>query len=512
MPLVQKYLIDGATAGNRRTIWLALAVLAILISGGACCRALARRWRGRLSVHCRNELQSKLFKHILHLPEDFLQSRGAGYFFNRLQHDISEIVLFTAQGCLISYPESLKLVLAMGAVAMLDWRYALLMLPFIAIQAGLCLLFRPRQFRLARKIQERTANERHTMQELMSSHKLVKTHNSTGEAQKRVENGLANLSCLMFRKQDHDTLLQLLLQLPVWMCGGLLLLKGMLEVADKTATLGQVWALLSLLMLAFAPVRMLGSIFTQAQAANAAWLRLRELWTIHEEEGNGNASPIRLTGDLQFDHVSFSYLPERRLIDDLSLCIPCRSGVFIMGANGSGKSTVLALILRLFEAHSGQITIGGRPITELDLAAYRSRIGYIGQQPEFFKGTLRENLQMGNPQCTEPQILAMFDKLHFRELLNRHPRGLDTEVLERGENFSGGEKLRLALVRELLRDTDLLLFDEPAANLDTAGRQQFYTLLQQLPAEKTVLAVVHDLPENCIWPVITLTPPAEAGQ
>ena len=507
LPLFQKYLIDGATSGNRRIIWGALFILAALTVAGAFLRTLARLGRGRLSIRCRNELQSKIFKHIMLLPEDFLQSRGAGYFFNRIQHDIAEVTLFIAHGGLVCYPEILKLLLAMAAISILDWRYALFILPFFAVQAWLCLLFRPRQFRLARKIQEKTANERHTMQELITSHRLIKTHNSNDEAQQRIDKGLSGLTRLIHRKQDHDNLLQLLLQLPVWLCGGMIVLAGMLEVADKTTTLGQVWALLGLLMLAFAPVRMLGSIFAQAQAAEAAWLRMRELWAENTEHCYSKNDSIRLTGDIAFNGVSFSYSPEKVLIENLSLYVPANSGIFITGANGSGKSTLLSLLLRLFEVRSGSISIGGIPIRQTELSAYRSRIGYIGQQPEFFKGTLRENLSMGNPACTDEKIIDMFNELQFESLLAQLPHGLETPVMEQGENFSGGEKLRLALIRELLRDTDLLLFDEPAANLDRAGRQQFYALLQKLPAQKTVFAVVHDLPENCRWPVIDLSSP-----
>lgn len=504
VPVIQKYLIDSATAGNRRIIWITLILMAGLIVTGAVFRTLARWWRGRLSIRCKNRLQSRIFQHIMHLPEDFLQSRGAGYFFNRIQHDISEVTVFFAHGGMVCYPEILKLFLATGTVALLNWRYALLMLPFIAIQAWLCLIFRPRQLRLARKIQEKTARERHMMQEFMTSHKLFKTHNSSENAQKRIDSGLSGLAALIHRKQDHDNLLQIFLQIPVWLCGGITVLAGMLEVAEKTTSLGQVWAMLGLLMLAFAPVRMLGSIFAQSQAAEAAWQRLQELRTAKVEKSSEINEPIDLTGDIECRNISFSYSPNRKIIDGLSFVIPYRSGIFITGANGSGKSTLLALLLRLFEPVSGSILIGGKNISSMDLPSYRSRIGYIGQQPEFFKGSLRENLTMGNLKCTDEKILAMFQTLQFHELLERHPQGLDTPVQEQGENFSGGEKLRLALVRELLRNTDILLFDEPAANLDQMGRQQFYALLQQLPGEKTVLAVVHDVPENCSWQVLQL--------
>ena len=176
----------------------------------------------------------------------------------------------------------------------------------------------------------------------------------------------------------------------------------------------------------------------------------------------------------------------------------------IGGPSGSGKSTLFALILRLYKVHQGVISINGKAIDTYPLNSYRERIGYIGQDPEFVRGTVRDNLLLGRSDVSDGLIMELFRQLDCAELIERHTEKLDYVVAERGENFSGGERLRLALVRELLRDTDWLLFDEAAASLDMAGRQSFYRLLQKLTGHKGVIAIVHELPDDSSWPVLQL--------
>ena len=311
----------------------------------------------------------------------------------------------------------------------------------------------------------------------------------------------------MRQRLNNENIFLCFLQLPIWLASGLIVLSGLYLVLEKQSTLGEVWALLMLSNLVFAPSRKLGTIYVQRQSSLAAEQRLRDICEQSSEEENGLfpvPENINLRGDLVFENVDFSYLESRKVLTEFNLHLAAGQGVFLTGANGSGKSTVLALLLRLYTPQNGRIMVNGREIADYPLSLYRQRIGYIGQTPEFFPGTLRENLLMGNKNISDRQILDVFRMLDCEELVLRAPEKLDLPVLERGENYSGGERLRLALVRELLRDTDWLLFDEAAANLDLTGRQKFYKLLQQLPRHKGVIAIVHDVPENSNWQVLDI--------
>ncbi|MBE6366341.1 MAG: ABC transporter ATP-binding protein [Lentisphaerae bacterium] len=503
-PLAQKFMIDGASRGTLSAVLYAASVLALLLVGQFALRSLGRLLRGILGVELHKKLKSDIFRHLLALPEEFLRSRGAGYFFNRIQHDIGEIGAFVTGNGLLQYSEMVKLAAAALVILYLNWSCLLLLLPFLLLQVFFCYRFRRRQYQLAHQLQECVAQERQLMQEYLATHTIVKTHSVGASAGERIDDGLSRWGSLMRNRLGHENVFLACLQIPMWLCGGSILLFGLYQVIEQQTTLGEVWALLMLMNMFFAPARTLGGIIVQQQSALAAWWRLQELWRTDTEDGAGSVPEVDLRGEVVFDKVVFGYNPSRMILNKLSLQVPWGSGVFLCGANGSGKSTLFSLLLRLYAPGQGSIKINNCNINDYPLAEYRQRIGYIGQYLEFIPGTLRDNLLMGKTAVSDETLEALFRQLDCADLLERLPDKLDTMVAERGENFSGGERLRLVLVRELLRDTDWLLFDEAAANLDMAGRQRFYELLQKLPGQKGVIAIAHDLPENSSWPVLQI--------
>lgn len=503
-PLIQRYLIDAVTNYHREKVILGVFVLAFTFFGAFALETISGWLCGKFLIRARNFLKGSIFHHLLTLPEDFLLSRGAGYFFNRIQNDVGEVLACWRSGIFLLLTDSLKLVIAWIAIACVNLRCAVFVIPFLILQGGICFRFRKRQYRLSRNLQECIASERHVMQEFLAEHRAVKTYSALQKASERVETGLSRWGELARRRLSNEYLFRACLQLPVWLCTGIVAVYELWLVLEKSATLGDAWALITLTLLIFAPSRTLGGIFVQMESARSAWHRLCELRQVkRESDGEAANGSVRLNGDIVFDDVAFGY-DDTVLFDHVSFTVPGGELLYLRGTNGSGKSTLLALFLRLFDLKSGAITIGGKSIGDFPLAAYRSRIGYIGQHPDFIKGSVRDNLLLGNNVLADETLIEMLQKLGIWQMLA--PRGgLNAEVRESGDNFSGGEKLRLALARELLRDTDILLFDEPAAHLDTEGRAQFYCLIQSMHGKKSVIAAVHetlmkDLGRNFVLP------------
>ena len=500
-PVLQRRLIDGAIGGDGMAALIAGCVFAVLMVFDFGIGILMRWLDGLLAIRVRQRLKGGIFKHLLALPEEFLRSKGAGYFFNRVQSDSNEVCLFLMGNGVFIWTELLKLAIAMTAVLHVEWRIALLTMPFLAVQAIVCGRFRRKQYRLSSEIQEVVAAERHLMQEYLSSHSVIKTHAAADAAGERVEKGLKRWGGLFRSRLVNENWFRAILQLPIWTCKGVVAFMGFYRITHGMMSIGELWELLALLALLFSPARAIGGIFVQMQSALAAWGRLDEL---KGEQGECDGTPemLELNGDIRFNNLNFRYLQEKTLLEDVSFTVQGRTLVFLTGPNGCGKSTLLSLLLRLYRPCQGCITIGGRDIQEFPLKAYRSRIGYIGQNPEFIKGTLRENMLLGNQDRSDAEIASAARMAGCEGLLNA--RGLDGKVEEGAANFSGGEKLRLALLRELLRDTDILLFDEPAAHLDSGSRKAFYELVNGLVGRKTVIAVVHSLPEGIDAPVVAL--------
>ena len=500
-PVLQKYLVDALTAKEPQLslLWLAAVVSVVVLSG--CCLNLAAFCRGILSMRFRSGIKEELFRHLLALPEDFLHSRGAGYFFNRFQLDIGESANYVSGGILRTVPEAVKLLLALCTIGMVNLRCLPVILLFLLLQWAIAVYFRSIQYRLSGCLQECSAEERQLVQEFISRHRVVKTAAAGTLAQDKLSAKLSEWKKLTRKRLCSENVFRIALKVPVYLCLLIVIGTGLNGYFNGDFSLGTLWSLLLLVQMVFAPARQLGSMVAASGSACSAWSRLLEL-SRQPVESNAGKLCVKLSGEIRFDRLSFGYTPESKILSGLDLTIPEKTVFFLTGNNGSGKSTILALLLRLYSGQSGKITIGDENIENYTLSSYRSRIGYLGQHPEFIPGTLRENLVFDR-EISDEQIFEVFRLLECEEWLKT--LSLEYQVKENGSNFSGGERLRLALARELLRDTDILLCDESAAHLDKAGRRNFYRLLDRFNGRKTVICVLHDLPDDFQFPAVDLT-------
>ena len=199
-----------------------------------------------------------------------------------------------------------------------------------------------------------------------------------------------------------------------------------------------------------------------------------------------------LKGEIVFDKVSFSY-PNAQLaaLKGFSCHIPAGERVVVIGRVGSGKTTMQKLLLGLYQPTEGAVTIDGVDVRQLDPADLRRNIGYVGQDPTLFYGTLRENIAIGAPFADDAAIVAAAEVAGLAEFVNRHPDGFDMLIGERGESLSGGQRQGVAIARAFLMDPPILLLDEPTSSMDFTSEQQFKERLQRFAAHKTVVIVTH---------------------
>jgi|GEM_PF-3265378 len=491
-PLAQRFLIDGINALNRQqTIAGALAV-AVLLGINIASQTGSYLLRFRLGVEARCRLKSAVYHCMLGLPESFLMERGSGYFFNRIQADSAEIVSYYSGDALLQFSAVLKFLFAFSVIMCLHWECACLTFPFLLMQFFFYQKYKKQQYRIGHRIQECVAVERSRMQEYLSGYTTLKTHNAIQHTADKLDQGFIRWRILAFQRLFLENRFRILSNVPVYLCCGGVAVYGLQQIFQLKWTLGELWALLMLFRQIFSPVQRLAEIQFKAQTIQAAWDRLHQICNAANPARNtAETSNFSMCGDIVFTHIGFSYAAEQDLFHDLNFTVKANQLLFLTGANGTGKSTIFQLLLRLYEPLSGEIQINGRDIRFYPLMAYRSRIGYLGQTPDFFPGTIRENLLLDSCRRDE-EIMAVFDLLKSSELIRKRTDGLNSIVAERGLNFSGGERLRLALARELLRDKDILLLDEPGSNLDFETRKEFYDLLIRLQGKYTIIAIIHD--------------------
>jgi ABC-type multidrug transport system fused ATPase/permease subunit len=245
----------------------------------------------------------------------------------------------------------------------------------------------------------------------------------------------------------------------------------------------------------YAPVAQLHSINQLYQAGRASSDRVAEILDAATENyGAPSTAPVaRAVGDVAYQHVSFSYRPDVPALQDINVDVAAGQCVALVGPTGAGKSTLVALLSRFYEATGGEITLDGRDIAQMPLRELREQVGVVSQETFLFNGTILDNLRFGRPEATRAEIEAMASAACVHDFVVNMPEGYDTHVGERGVKLSVGEKQRISIARALLKNPPVLVLDEATASVDTVTEGLIQQALGRLLAGRTSFVIAHRL-------------------
>lgn len=241
----------------------------------------------------------------------------------------------------------------------------------------------------------------------------------------------------------------------------------------------------------FIPLRLLGSFFHIAMNGMAASDKIFALLDLPEPEQKSDELNV-VTGDICLENVRFSYQEDREILKGVSMNFTAGSFTSLVGTSGCGKSTVAGILMGRNREYQGKITICGKELLELSEKSLMSHITLVSYNSYLFKGTVRDNLLMGKEDASEEEMYAVLKKVNLFEFLQEQ-QGLDTKILEKGSNFSGGQRQRLALARALLHDTPVYIFDEATSNIDMESEEMIMEIIHELSKAKTIILIFHRL-------------------
>ncbi|MGW1340488.1 ABC transporter ATP-binding protein [Kribbella sp. NPDC002412] len=439
----------------------------------------------------RSEVEDKLNR----LPLSYFDGAPRGELLSRVTNDIDNIstsLQQTLSQLLTSLLTVIGVVTMMFVVSPLLALIALVTIPISMIVTAA----------IAKRSQTRfVAQWRHTgalngqIEEAFTGHELVKVFGR----QKEIEADFAKKNEELYQAAFGAQFISGLI-MPLMMFIGnvnyvVIAVVGGLRVASGTMSLGDVQAFIQYSRQFTQPLTQVASMANLLQSGVASAERVFEVLDAKEQVPD-DATPEKVTdarGRVEFEHVSFSYDPDKPLITDLSLVAEPGQTVAIVGPTGAGKTTLVNLIMRFYELNGGRITLDGVDITELTRHDLRSRIGMVLQDTWLFGGTIRDNLLYGNLNATEEDMLAAAKATYVDRFVHSLPDGYDTVIDEEGSNVSAGEKQLLTIARAFLADPQLLILDEATSSVDTRTEVLVQRAMAALRSDRTSFVIAHRL-------------------
>ena len=492
IPLVQRQIIDNVIVTHRQSIW-PLAGLLVVAAAVNFYGIYLRRYRGgRLSLDVQHELRTELFDSLSRLDGARQDEMRTGQLVGRAISDLNMV-----QGLLSMVPVTLGnivlFVLTIGIMVVLS---PVLTIVTVAVAPALwviALASRRKLFPASWDAQQQSGEVAGVVDEAIGGVRVVKGFGQEEQEQERLEAASSRLFASRLRMIRLTARYNpALTAIPSLGVVGVLALGGWLAI-HGSITLGTFLAFSAYLAQMAGPVRMLTYMVTLGQEARASVIRVFDIIdsrpAIADKPGAIELPPDA-TG-LSFDDVRFGYVPNVPVLRGLSLRVEPGETVAVVGASGSGKSTIAQLLPRFYDPQSGVVRIGGHDVADVTRDSLRAAIGLVMEESFLFSDTVRANLAYGRPDATEEQIVAAARAAQAHEFIERLPQGYDTVVGEQGLTLSGGQRQRVALARALVTDPRLLVLDDATSAIDPRLEAEIHAALRAVMQGRTTLIIAH---------------------
>ncbi|MEY9948880.1 ABC transporter transmembrane domain-containing protein [Kitasatospora sp. GAS1066B] len=504
--LIRHGIDDGVSKGVMAGITVAslLALLVVLLDWLV--QSAETKVSGRTGERVLYTLRLKIFAHLNRLGLDYYERELSGRIMTRMTTDVDALSSFLQTGVVTSVVSLLTFFGIFAALLIIDVGLGLTVFTVLPLLAVATVVFRRKSVRQYEASRELISTVNADLQENVAGMRIVQAFRREDDTRARfVQRGRAYRDARA-RAQLYISLYFPFVQFLSSVAAALVLISGASRVNAGTLTVGALVAYLLYIDLFFAPVNQLSQIFDGYQQAAVGLGRIRQLLRTPTSTPEA-ADPVpaeRLRGEIHFDGVGFAYngggedSPE--VLSGIDLRIPAGQTVALVGETGAGKSTLVKLVARFYDATAGTVRIDGTDVTRYRLADYRHRLGVVPQEAYLFAGTVRDAIAYGRPEASDEQVEAAARAVGAHQMITTLSGGYQHEVAGRGRNLSAGQRQLIALARAELVDPDILLLDEATAALDLATELAVNHASDRLrdgrpdrPGGRTTLVIAHRL-------------------
>jgi ATP-binding cassette subfamily B protein len=492
VPLVTRAIIDGPVTRRELSALVPLALLALGLSISEVILVWMRRWaQSRTVSDLEATLRHDLYVRLQSLPMEFHTRWQSGQLLSRVTTDLSTIRRFMGFGLLFLVMNILQLIVVTILLLQLYWPLGIVVLVAAVPVVMVSLKFEKKYLRISRKVQDQQGDLATRIEESALGFRVIKAFGRRPHVQRQFDDEATTL---------YDTeVAKVRLASRFWSFLGVIpnltlvivLLLGALAVGREAITLGTLVAFITLMLSLVWPITSLGAILAMAQESMTAADRISEILDTYSVIKSGPDELTKSRGHLRFEHVGFRFSDDSaEVLHDINLDLTPGTTLALVGATGSGKTTLTALVPRLYDVTSGRITIDGHDIRDLTLVSLRTAVASAFDDPTLFSMSVRENLTLGRPDASEADVQQALEVAQA-QFANELPWGLETRVGEQGMSLSGGQRQRLALARAVLAKPAVLVLDDTLSALDVHTEALVEEALQNVLSDTTGIVVAH---------------------
>ena len=512
-PWPLKVIIDNVIGDHRLPQWLAwikgisleenkmrlaaaaaIAMIGFTILGGLA-SYINNYFTESVAQYVANDLRRKMYHHLLRLSLSYYDTHQVGKLLSTITSDVSTIQDFASETLLSILIDALTILGMLGLMFYLNWDFTLMLVgvsPFLLL---FVIRFKTAVKKATHEVRKDQAEMVAVLQQGLESVRAINAFGRQELEEDRLKRVSYETITAALKARKVKSIISPVVTVTVSLCTAFVLWRGAHLVVAGIMTIGALTVFLSYLNKFFSPVKDLAKMTTNIAQALVALERIQQILETNNviKEKPDATEPGKLKGNIVFENVAFAYTPDCPVLKNISFSIAAGQHVGICGPTGSGKTTVASLIPRFYEPDAGNILIDGVDIKAYKLEGLRTQISFVLQETVLFYGSIRENIAYGRPEATEAEIIEAAKKANAHVFICQLPKGYDTLVGERGMTLSGGQRQRIGIARAIVRNSPILILDEPTASLDTEVEKSVMDALENLMKGRTVITITHRL-------------------
>ena len=474
-------------------ITLVLFVMYVIQAG---CKYYVSYQGHMMGAHMERDMRQQLFDHYEKLSFSYYDQNNSGQMMSKLVSDLFDISEFAHHGPENLFISLIKIIGSFVFLFLINWKLAIPLLVIVAIMLFFSYGQNKKMQATFMDNRRKIGNLNSSLQDTLAGIRVVQSFANEDierEKFKKSNQGFlssknANYRC-MGSFTGGNLFFQGMMYLMTLVFGGWLIAHGQMESADLAMYALYIGIFIS-------PIQILVELTEMMQKGLSGFRRFLDVVETEPEIVDAeDAEPLEnIKGHVRYEHVSFHYNDDDSLVlDDVSFDIQAGKSVALVGASGSGKTTICSLLPRFYDVSEGRITIDGKDVRKLTLQSLREQIGLVQQDVYLFCGSIRENIAYGRPDASMEEIIEAAKKANIHEFIMELPDGYETFVGERGTRLSGGQKQRISIARVFLKNPPILILDEATSALDNESERFIQQSLEELAKDRTTITIAHRL-------------------